>query len=129
LDLPEIEDLPDEEATRNADGTVVRADVSDAELREDYVQCVFGLGVFIASHMFDLAAPLQTIVVSAFTQRRDDKGDLRDDYIYSVKYPRAALAAMGDIAATNPFDVAMACENRCRLSRSREFDVIEPYAP
>ncbi|MBR6459779.1 MAG: DUF4236 domain-containing protein [Actinomycetaceae bacterium] len=129
LDLPEIEDLPDETASVAKDGSLKVAEISDAQLREDYVRCIFGLGVFFASHFFGLAANLSTIVISAFTQRRNKAGDLVDDYIYSVKFTREGLAQIENLAETDPFDVAMSMENRCKLSRSNKFDVIEPYEP
>lgn len=129
LDLPEIEDLPDETASIAKDGSLKVAEISDAQLREDYVHCVFGLGVFFASHFFSLAASLSTVVISAFTQRRNKAGDLVDDYIYSVKFTREGLAQVENLAETDPLEVAMACENRCKLSRSNKFDIIEPYGP
>lgn len=129
LDLPEIEDLPDETASVAKDGSLKKAEISDAQLREDYVRCIFGLGVFFASHFFSLAASLSTVVTSAFTQRRNKAGDLVDDYIYSVKFSRETLAGLDNLAESDPFEVAMSCENRCKLSRSNKFDIIEPYEP
>lgn len=129
LDLPEIEDLPDETASVAKDGSVKVAEISDTQLREDYVRCVFGLGVFFTSHFFGLAAQLNTVVISAFTQRRNKAGDLVDEYIYSVKFTRETLAGIENLDEADPFEVAMACENRCKLSRSNKFDIIEPYEP
>ena len=129
LDLPEIENLPDEIASRGRDGKMKTAEVSDAQLREDYAICAFGLGVFFASHMFALAGSLQNITMSAFTQRRNTKGDLDDEFIYSVKFTRSGLAAYGPLDDDDPREVAMSFENRCKLSRQNKFSAIEPYEP
>lgn len=129
LDLPEIEDLPDEIASRGRDGKLKTTEVSDAQLREDYAICVFGLGVFFASHMFALAGSLENITMSAFTQRRNTKGDIADEYIYSVKFTRAGMAAYGPLDDDDPREVAMSFENRCKLSRQNKFSAIEPYEP
>ncbi len=129
LDLPEIEDLPDEIAKHGRGGSFTTAEVSAAQLREDYAICAFGLGVFFASHMFSLAAALENITLSAFTQRRNTRGDLSDDYIYSVKFTREGLAAYGPLDDDDPREVAMSFENRCRLSRQNRFSAIRPYEP
>lgn len=129
LDLPEIEDLPDEIASRGRGGEMKVSEISDVQLREDYAICAFGLGVFFASHMFALAGQLENIVMSAFTQRRDAKGDLADEYIYSVKFTRTGLAEYGPLDDDDPREVAMSFENRCKLNRQNRFGTIEPYAP
>lgn len=59
LDLPEIEDMPTEKAAKLANGTVKKKNKTQKEVKEDYVNCVFGLAVFFASNLFNLSRKLQ----------------------------------------------------------------------
>ena len=82
LDLPEIEDMPQDKLAELADGTVKIKKKTKKEQYEDYKTCVFGLGEYVASHMMAVVPQAQKIVVSAYTQRRDEKtGDQLDVFI------------------------------------------------
>ena len=92
LDLPEIENMPAQKLVTLASGAMKIKDKSQKESREDYRTCVFGLGEFVASHALTLAPALDRAVVSAYTQRRDDKtGEAHDVFIYSVVFERDAF--------------------------------------
>ena len=92
LDLPEIENMPAQKLVTLASGAVKIKAKSQKESREDYRTCVFGLGEFVASHALTLAPALDRAVVSAYTQRRDDKtGEAHDVFIYSVVFERDAF--------------------------------------
>ena len=92
LDLPEIENLPAQKLVTLASGAVKIKDKTQKESREDYRTCVFGLGEFVASHALTLAPALDRAVVSAYTQRRNEKtGEVDDVFIYSVVFERDAF--------------------------------------
>ena len=92
LDLPEIENLPAQKLVTLASGAVKLKDKSQKERREDYRTCVFGLGEYVASHALTLAPALERAVVSAYTQRRNEKtGEVDDVFIYSVVFERDAF--------------------------------------
>ena len=92
LDLPEIENLPAQKLVTLASGAVKIKDKTQKESREDYRTCVFGLGEFVASHALTLAPALDCAVVSAYTQRRNEKtGEVDDVFIYSVVFERDAF--------------------------------------
>lgn len=94
LDLPEIEDMPQKKLTELASGEVKIKEKSQKEKREDYQMCVFGLGEFVAAHLLNLVPQAECVLVSAYTQRRDQEtGDLNDTYIYSVAFERKAFKA------------------------------------
>ena len=59
-------------------------------------------------------------------QRRNTDGDLADDYIYSVAIPRAGMESR-----TVEDPEAMVCQfpNRLRLSATKVFSPVKPYAP
>ena len=92
LDLPEIEDMPQDKLTQLADGTLKIKKKSQKESREDYKTCVFGLGEYVAGNVFGLVPAAERIAVSAYTQRRGEKtGDAEDVFIYSVVFERSAF--------------------------------------
>ena len=92
LDLPEIENMPAQKLVTLASGAVKLKDKSQKESREDYRTCVFGLGEYVASHALTLAPALERAVVSAYTQRRNEKtGEVDDVFIYSVVFERDAF--------------------------------------
>ena len=126
LDLPEIEMLPDEKATMLANGTVKMKKKSQAELKQDYVQCVFGFAIFFASKIFNISPCVEKVVVSGYTQRRNNKGDLNDDYIYSIKFVRKGMEGV-DLKDVNPYDFCMNFENRSNKLKSGILKCIEPF--
>ena len=92
LDLPEIEDMPVNKLSELADGTIKIKKKTKKEQYADYKTCVFGLGEYVASHALTAVPQAKRIVVSAYTQRRDEKtGDLLDVFIYSVQFDREAF--------------------------------------
>ena len=62
MDLPEIEHLPAQKAEPTASGDLKQKDKTQKELKAQYARCVFGLGMFCASHFF--AATPHIIVVN-----------------------------------------------------------------
>lgn len=92
LDLPEIEDMPQDKLTELADGTLKIKKKTQKESRTDYQTCVFGLGAYVAAHVLNLVPAAKQAAVSAYTQRRNEKtGDAEDVFIYSVVYTREAF--------------------------------------
>lgn len=126
LDLPEIEDFPSEKAVQLANGTVKIKSKTQAELHSEYAEGIFGLSVFLASHLFNISPKIEQIILSGFTQRRNSKGDVQDEYIISIKYLRRVFEKR-NIANLNPKDFSLGFENRCLLSTTNIFKKIEPY--
>ena len=125
LDLPEIEDMLTTKLQVNASGIIKEKDKSQKEIKQDYANCAFSLAIFFASNIFNVGLALETIVLSGYTQRRDEQGDLSDDYIYSIKFTRDEFTKFDYNDA--PKDICMRFENRCNLSATKQFKVIEPY--
>ena len=125
LDLPEIENMVKVKVQKMANGTVKIKNKTQKELKEDYIQCVFGLALFISSYLFEIAIGIPEIVVSGYTQRRNNKGDLCDDYIYSIRFLRTefVLLDFGNSAEEN----CMKFENRCNLLANHNFKTIIPF--
>lgn len=125
LDLPEIEDMIAINLYRNEKGRLSQKNKSQAELRKDYASCVFGLAIFVASHVFDLAPALDSIVLSAYTQRRDRKGRMEDQYIYSIIFDRLHFSELD--YSEDPQRNCFRFDNICLPRANGDFGVIEPF--
>ena len=128
LDLPEIEHLPTQELVVSG-GRLKQKDKTQKALRQEYVRCVFGLGMFCASHFFAQSVQMERVLVSAYTQRRDSKtGELTDTYIYSVVYERAAFEQK-NYQDEDPEAFACRFRNRMNTNASGELKPIVPFGP
>lgn len=127
LDLPEIEDIPDETAVQMANGTMKVKKKTQQKLREEYAQCVFGFSVFIASHCFGVSIKVEKILISGYTQRRNKIGDLVDDYVYSVVFERSGFENI-NLAQVDPIEFCTTgFKNRCNMTKTFVLKAIEPY--
>ena len=125
LDLPEIEDMPQNTLSELADGTVKIKKKSKKQQYADYRTCVFGLGEYVASHAFHVVPQAKKIVVSAYTQRRDEKtGDLLDVFIYSVLFERSAFTK--DYQEQDPYDFCGGLKSRFYVLASGVMKEIAP---
>lgn len=126
LDLPEIEDMPQNRLAELADGTLKIKKKTQKEAREDYKTCVFGLGEYVAGSVFSLAPGAQRVVVSAYTQRRDEKtGEQMDVFIYSVIFERSALKK--GYQERDPYEFCGDMQSRFYVLASGVMKSIVPY--
>lgn len=126
LDLPEIEDMPQNKLTELADGTIKIKAKTKKEQYEDYRTCVFGLGEYVASHALAIVPQAKKIVVSAYTQRRDEKtGENLDVFIYSVVFDRADFKK--NYQEINPYDFCSDLPSRFYVLASGVMKSIVPF--
>ena len=126
LDLPEIEDMPQNTLAELADGTVKIKKKTKKQQYEDYRTCVFGLGEYVASHALNVVPQAKKIVVSAYTQRRDEKtGDQLDVFIYSVVFERGAFTK--DYQEKDPYDFCGGLKSRFYVLSSGVMKEIAPF--
>lgn len=126
VDLPEIEDLPESETIRLASGNLREKKKTQAKLKEEYLDLVFGLAVFISANIFNVSPAISKIVISGYTQRRNKDGDLNDEYVYSIKFTRD-LFETTQLQSTDPRDFCMKFENRCNITSSLLMKKITPF--
>ena len=126
LDLPEIEDLPVQKAQQTAAGDLKAKDKTQKELKAEYARCVFGLGMFLASHFFSATPHMERALISAYTQRRDSKGEIEDAYIYSVIFERGAFERAG-YQDEDPEAFLCRFKNRMNKSADGTLKKIVPY--
>jgi hypothetical protein len=128
MDLPEIEHLPTVKARQLASGQVKEAAKSQKELKAEYAHCVFGLGMFCASHFYCVTPHMEKILLSAYTQRRNSKGDVEDAYIYSVIFEREGFEQPG-YQQTDPEAFICRFKNRMNKLADGTLKKIEPFGP
>ena len=127
LDLPEIEDIPSTELYVRASGELGEKARTKAAIQADYAQCIFGLSIFIAAGVFSVSPAVKNVILSGYTQRRDQKtGELCNDYIITVKYPREAFEGV-DFTGADPERFFNGFQSRCLLTKTKIFKVIKPY--
>ena len=127
LDLPEIEDLQEDYPSLKADGTVSVKKKSKATLKEEYAQVVVSIGIFLAANYFNISPAIKTIVLSAFTQKKNKAGEEVDTYIYSVQFLRGAFEKidLSKIDDVHHFITQFDC--RMNMSESFTFKAISPF--
>ena len=128
MDRPEIEHLPTVKARQLASGQLKAANKTQKELKAEYVRCVFGLGMFCASYFFSVTPHMEKILLSAYTQRRNNRGDIEDTYIYSVVFERAAFEQPG-YQHTDPEAFFCRFKNRMNKGADGALKRIEPFGP
>ncbi len=127
MDLPEIEHLPTEKAEPTAGGDLKQKAKTQKELKAEYARCVFGLGMFCASYFFSVTPHMEKVLLSAYTQRRDSRGELEDAYIYSVIFTRDGFARGFQAEAPEAF----LCRFKNRMNKGADGTLkkIVPYGP
>lgn len=126
LDLPEIEDMPQNKLAELADGSIKIKKKTKKEQVEDYRTCVFGLGEYVASHVFSVVPQAKKVVVSAYTQRRSEKtGEQMDVFIYSVVFARADFTK--DYQDKDPYEFCQKLPSRFYVLASGVMKEIAPF--
>jgi len=133
IDLPEIEDFPRKTARIAARGLkLIFKDVSESQHRKNYAQHVHGIGFRVVGIAFSSLPKLETVVLSAYSQRPDKTtGHVRDDYLYSIRIPRRRWSQI-DFSGLERLDLAEALgafEIRREMSKAGVFQPVEPFGP
>lgn len=126
VDLPEIEDLKQTKLVKTDAGNLKEKKKTQAELRSEYATLVFGLAIFIVSHTFNVSPAIQKVLISGYTQRSDKEGNIKDDYIYSIKFSRDVFEQR-DLSRISPKDFCLSAEHKCNTTSTMLFKTIVPY--
>lgn len=127
LQLPEIGEMPQEKAVTLSSGTVKAKNKSQKEIKQEYIMCVFGLALFISSNAFNINTSIKNIIISGYTDRRNDKtGDIVKDCVYSLKIPRSDLEKH-NISLRDPQQLCLSFENRCNINSQLVMKPVEPF--
>lgn len=131
VDLPEIEDMPDKEATVAARG--LRLNIKDrtaTQRRREYMTHVYGVAFRIISEIFAALPRIERVAASGFSQRASKTtGQVSDEYLFSVRVPRSGWARL-DFANLADLDLPSCFgtfDIRRKISVTGVFTPIEPY--
>ena len=126
LDLPEIESLITEYPAIVKNKITYKKKTS-GQLKEEYASLVMSIGVYLSANFFNISSYIDMIVISAFTTRRDNNGDLTDQYLYSVKYTRDVFEKTDLSKLEDLYEFICQFENRINMSSAHTFKPIKPY--
>lgn len=131
IDLPEIEAMPDVQATVNKTALrLVFKDRSQTQRRQEYQTHVHAVAFRLLGEIFATLPEVNTVVLSAYSQRPDRRtGHVGDQYLLSVRVTREQWAQL-NFANLDAIDV-VACfdlfEVRRKMSKSGDLSPIEPF--
>lgn len=132
VDLPEIEDMPDKTAAVPQRGFKLSVkEMGPTQVQKLYMRHVHAVGFRIAGEAFAVSPAVETVVLSAYSQRSDKAtGKVGDEYLYSAIIPRSKWRSIdfGNLACLDPVEVFSRFELRREMSKTGVFKPIEPYS-
>lgn len=132
VDLPEIEDVPEQTASVSANGKrLLLKNKSQTALRGDYAAHVHGIGLRLAGLVFQTLPRCSNIVMSGYSQRLDKgTGTVNDEYLWSARVDRATFSQIdfGNLAQVDPIAAMEKFTLRRNMTKTHIFKPITPYA-
>lgn len=130
VDLPEIEDLPQQEARLAANGRrLLIKDRAQKSLRQEYAAHIHGIVLLLIGYAFATLPALQEVVASGYSQQLNKAtGHTEDEYLLSVRVARDTFAGLNfdGMEAVDPVEAIGSFENRRLMSATAMFKAIEP---
>ncbi len=127
LDLPQIENMPQEKANILSTGKISIKQKSQKELKQEYAQCVSGITFYLGGRFFNVSTDIKEILISGHTQRINKAtGKIEAQYIYSLKLIRDRFSTI-NIENIDPVEAFSNFENNRNLSASYDFKTIIPW--
>jgi hypothetical protein len=131
VDLPEVEDMPHEEATPAARGLRLRIRrKSETQVRREYKRHVHGILFRIVGEAFHALPSVDEVIASGYSQRPNPAtGHLRDDYLISARIRRETWLEL-NFGSLEAVDVVVAFERfdlRRRMTKTGIFRPVEPH--
>lgn len=132
VDLPEIEDMPTEQATPAARQTrILVKPRSPSQRQREYMTHVHAIAFRVTGEVFAALPTAETVVVSAFSQRPSKAtGQVSDEYLLSARVSRTAWERI-NFDALDAIDLPTCFEEfelRRKMTRAGVFTPIEPFA-
>lgn len=93
LDLPEIEDIPDQKIALTSTGKKSIRQKSQTDLRSDYAHCVLGLAMNVAFSIFNVSLKIKEVEIMGYTQRKEDNSAVAtDQYVFVINFDRETFS-------------------------------------
>ena len=126
LDLPEIEDMPNEVAKTLKSGKVSVKAKTQKQAALDYSTCVCGLAFFFSGMFFNVSTKIKQICISGYTQRLNKKTNvINDDYVFSVQFDRDTFSRI-DYRNINPVEQIQRFPHLLNITASNVMKTINP---
>jgi hypothetical protein len=130
VDLPEVEDIPREQARVASRGfEILVKEKTDSQVRKEYMAHIHAIGFRLVGEVFVALPTVQAVVCSGYSQRPDPaSGSIRDEYLYSVRVTREAWSSISfdNLRAIDPIACLERFEIRRKMSKTGVFEAIEP---
>lgn len=128
MDLPEVEEIPNDKAVYLPSGNVSFKQKTMKEIQLDYVKCICGLAFYVAGRLFNVNSAIDYIQINGFTQRINKaNGVADDDYVYSVFFDREAFSLLG-VKYIDPLEALREFPSRIKASATGVLSTILPFA-
>lgn len=125
LDLPEIEDVPQQKIAVTPSGKKTIRQKTQTDLRSDYVKCIFGLAMYVAYNIFNVSLKIREIEISAYTQRKGDNSALAtDQYVLLVDFGRDVFSAI-DFQKHSSLEIMEAFKHHYNMTKTYELKEID----
>ena len=125
LDLPEIEDLPEQKIVLTPTGKKSIRVKGQSDLRSDYSHCVFGLAIYVAHSIFNISLKIQEIEISGYTQRKENNSSVAtDQYVFVVSFTRDLFAAI-DFNRLSSVQIMEFFQHHYNMTKSYEMKQID----
>lgn len=128
VDLPEIEDIDSVVAvTPTSLNGLTQKTLKASELNQLYHLHVHGILVRIVGEAFSVLPTLDSVVISGYTQRRNARGEMRDDYVLSLGIDSATWGQVYPQAILNPAVIMDTPCSRVKHLAAHKLGSIEPF--
>ena len=132
IDLPEIEDLPQKQASLASSGKKLNIkDKPQATLRMEYATHIHGIALKIIGTVFSTLPACDKVTLSGYSQRLNTAtGSIEDEYLYSVRVTRKKFEKINFSALekVNPIDALESFEIIKKMTKTGVFKAIEPFS-
>lgn len=118
LDLPEIEDIPDQKITLTSTGKKSIRQKSQTDLRADYTNCILGLAMNVAFSIFNVSLKVTEVEIMGYTQRKEDNSAIAtDQYVFVINFDRETFSKI-DFKRLSPTEIFGFFQHHILLSKS-----------
>lgn len=129
IDLPEVEDMPEETWVKGARGARSKS-LSATQIRKNYALHIHSICMLILSLAFRCAPELRTVQLSGYTQRANKAtGREQDDYVLSMRVPREQWERIdfSSLRQVDPVEALAAFDLRRDMTKTCILKIIEPF--
>lgn len=118
LDLPEIEDVPDQKVVLTSTGKKSIRSKSQTDLRSDYAHCVLGLAMNVAFSIFNVSLKIKVVEIMGYTQRKEDNSAVAtDQYVFVINFDRETFSKI-DFKRLSSVQIIDFFQHHINLSKS-----------